>query len=314
MGPIDEVSGSSAFTAASYAFLRRVVVSVAKRYNFPVRPGHAGWTPAAADEWISDVFWPKKGYEAVVTVQVQATDDSSAEALLRVVVHNLLRDEARATTTGKMLDRLNGLIAKQGDLAAGDACTGGTRSWTMPELGDAVYDGDWRDLLVAPVLRSLPPLGILNPAGPTSAANRDALNTAARLLVEAAGGAVRAADLARAVVQIYELDDPAIDTLEAETEGRFVTTSAAEAPGQRAEHVAAADFVWAQLELPEVLLLPHLDRSPALVKRLVPAVANPRQRLPDLQAKLRDLLKDQPDYDEVFGIVLARAEDFAQTH
>lgn len=312
MGPIG-VSGSATFTVASYAFLRSVVGSVARRYNFPPPTDHPAWNASAVDEWISDVFWPKKGPEAVVKVQLESSSDESAEAILRTIVHNLLRDEARATTTGKLLERLHGLISKQGDLVPTAALTGGTASWTLPRFGAAVYDGDWADLLHAPALRSLPPLGPLNPSGPTNAANKRALVTAAQVLVEVAGGAVRAADIARAIVELYELDDPTLDSLEPGMEGIPTTTVAPEQPGRRAGHVAAADRVWVQLDLPEVLLLPHLDLPAATVKRRVPDVDDPRRRLPALKSKLRQLLQDQDDQDEVFGIVLARAEDLALT-
>ncbi len=312
MGP--GVSGSATFTVASYAFLRHVVGSVARRYNFPPPIGHPGWSAQAVNEWISDVFWPKKGTEAVIRVQLESTSDDSAEAILRTIVHNLLRDEARATVVGKLLERLHGVISKQGDLVSAAELTGGTASWTLPQLGEAVYEGDWTDLLRAPSLRSVPALSPLNTSGPTSAANSRALATAARTLVEVAGGAVRAADLARAIVQLYELDEPIVETLEPGVEGAPTTAAISPGqPGRRLDHVAAADLIWAQLELPDVLLLPYLGTSAAVASRRVPEVSNPRRRLPAVKSRLRELLQDHDDQDEILGIVLARAEDFAHT-
>lgn len=305
MTPFEEIASGTAFGPAMYELFLGLTKETGRRYPPPA--GHAKWTLEASREWLHDVFIAKKGPTVATKLALTATDDDSLRRLARKAIQNAFTDDARATASGAMRKRLRGLLTKAGFYDATEVHAG-TEAWSLPQFGESIFGGDWADLLRAPALATIDPIEALNTAGPTSRENAEKIVSAARILLETAGGAVRALDLAKGIVTLFELDDPDLYFLR-DTDQDANEQDRVEVPGQWLERIQAADQIWAALSPDERVLVAYLDEPAAIHKKLLPAQADVNDLASTLRIKLSAMLSAEPAPPGALGIVIARSAD-----
>lgn len=321
MTPFEELAAGEPMGDAMYALLVELVEKSTRMYPPPA--GYTTWSKEAAQEWLHEYFIPKKGELVALKFLHTAVDDPTLVLVAKKSVRRALIDWARATTAGNMVGRLETLLPREGFVDA-KAIFAGTPAWSLPELGEAIYQGDWTDLLRSPQLKGIPPISQLNRQGTTSRANIDSLVRAARGLLEAAGGAMPARDLATAVVELFELDDPTMyslrdadynenDQMDEPSPDDEQRTDQDEADGiphidfvdQEQAH-DDADRIWDALSPAEQRLVGYLDSPPAW-KPLLPGRSDAAAVARDLKQKLGSMLRAEPAAPGALGIVLARS-------
>lgn len=293
--------------SATYELFVTLIARAATRYPPPA--GFGSWSREACQEWFHDYFLPHKGFETATKLAALATDDTSFANLAFRAVANALIDWARATTAGRLQKRLRGILPSAGVLDASNVMAG-EEAWTVPTNGDVAYGGDWRELLSAPALTTVGIIASLNPSGPTSLENRTRLSDAAKILLTEAGGAVRARDLANALVTFFELDDPALYALtdnDYPEEGRDQT----EAPGEHLRVIQQADVIWAALSPDEQVGFALIGGSLAAMRAAIPSADG--DFLENLRAKAQTLVARDGDSLAVLGIVRARSLDLGSS-
>ena len=302
MTPFEELEAGEPMGAAMYALLLRLTLQSSAKY--PAPEGHSRWTADAARQWLSDSFLMRKGNDIAIRLAVQATDDVSLERLARKAVQRVFIDEARATTAGAMRKRLAGMLPKNGFIDATKTVYAGTTSWTLPELGAEIYQGDWQDLLRNPRMKGIPPISQLNRSGPTSRSNAESIVHGVRALLLAAGGAMRDLDIAIAIVTLFELDDPDLyvirDADQDILDQRIEVTTGAEV-GE------AADRIWHALTAEEQRVVGFLDEPAAICARVVPSYVDPVAFATRLGFKMRTILEADPPPPGALDLVSVRS-------
>jgi len=264
------------------------VSAAVRRHRYPPPTGSAAWTHAVCLEWVIDLF-DKKGHDVAVRLFVHAVDQISFAKLVRRTVENELKDQAKATTAGKLRGRMRTLLGKEAGFVDATSLFGGDPAWTLEGFGDAIYLGDWADLLYAPALKLIEPIRELNTAGPTSKENADKLVTAARVILTEAGGAVRDQVLATALVKLFELE---VAEMFLGTDGNTMAAieGSARSPEQQVEAIEAGDRMIMELSTDELRGLLVLEESDAVAAVLMPHIPNIQDFLEALRVKLQNLI------------------------
>lgn len=207
MTPFEEFTQLRNLGPVGYQWWKKQARIIANRYNFPPPPGHRSWTDDASADWLGEAF-ARRGKYFVAKIAALASDEQSYGRVVRASIKNEFADGAKATTEGKLRGRMRTILPQEAGFVDATGLYGGKRAWTLDSLGDAVWTGDWDDLLRLPGY-SREQIGHLNPAGPTSADNRRRLVEATRVMLEAAGGAVLDLTVARVLVHLFDLEDVA---------------------------------------------------------------------------------------------------------
>jgi hypothetical protein len=261
---------------------------IARRYGFPPPDGAPKWSRDVCKTWVLD-FFEKKGHEVAVKLFLSATDESSFTLLVRTSIANELKDQAKATEAGKMRSRMRTLLVKEPDFVDATALFAGDPAWTLVGFEDAIYTGDWEDLLRTPALKAIEPIEKLNEGGPTSRQNRERLVAAARIILQAAGGAMRDQVLGMALVTLFELDRPA-SFLVREDDVEADPGKPLEAPDLYVVATEAADEIIYQLSPDEGIALLVLDQPLAIAAAFLPHIPELPTFLSDLKIKLQGLI------------------------
>jgi hypothetical protein len=211
-------------------------------------------------------------------------------------------DEARATTAGAMKKRLAGMLPQHGFIDA-KTIYAGTPSWTLPELGTEIYQGDWQDLLRDPRMKGIPPISQLNRSGPTSRSNVTSIIEGVRALLLAGGGAMRDRDIANAIVTLFELDDPDLYVMR-DTDQDILDQRIKE---NGTEVVEAADRIWDALTTEEQRVVGFLDEPAAICARVVPSYVDPVAFAARLGYKMRTILEADPPPPGALELVSVRS-------
>jgi hypothetical protein len=265
------------------------VPSIAKRYGMPPPGGAKSWTREVCVEWVLE-FFDRKGHEVAVKLFNAATDEASFGRVVRRAIENQLKDEAKATTAGKLRSRMRTLLTPQTDFIDATQLHGGDPAWTLEGLGDEIYSGDWMDLLTAPALKAIEPIKQLNPAGPTSRENSEKLVNAARIILQTAGGAIRDQVLATALVHLFELDAPDLYLIRESDEG---TSALPKIPSPEAhvEAIEAADAIIFALSPDEGRALLVIDEPLAEAAAYLPDIADIEEFLAGVKVKIQGLIE-----------------------
>ncbi|MDZ5146330.1 hypothetical protein [Microbacterium testaceum] len=157
-------------------------------------------------DYVGSILSSSRGLGMVINCAVTATSDASLERLLLVSIRRFLIDEAKATPVGRLRRRLRTLLAKDSRFVSADRLLAGEEGWTVPENGDAVWDGDVTELTRLTSSVQVATIDRLNTAGPTPAAARHSLVTMSYEAVARAVGAIRAQLLARFLHERFQLD------------------------------------------------------------------------------------------------------------
>ncbi|WP_251443353.1 hypothetical protein [Microbacterium sp. USTB-Y] len=301
--PYEEMDRDGEMGPVTYALFIDLIPRAASWY--PPPPGYKSWSREASSEWFHSYFLEHKGHATAVKLYALATDDESFENLAFRAIARALIDWARATAPGRLQKRLKGILPADSILDA-KAVLAGQDGWTLPALGESIFSGDWRELLAAPGLRMVGVISVLNEGGPTSAHNRRCLSDAAHAILSEAGGAMRARELACALVEHFELGDPDLYLL-FDDDLPDSDASLLEEPGERVEAVEQADIIWSALNVDERLVLCLLPAPLATIKVVVPTAT--ATFVSGLEDKLRALVVRDDTAQAVLGIVRARSLD-----
>lgn len=323
MTPYDELQRLGKIGPIQYSWLIAMVKRVARANGFPP-PDGGRWSDEIARDWLHGLLAGTKGLEFLTRVAMTATDDESFGKLVRRSLKNALIDEARATVEGRLSIRMRGLLSKEPDFLDFTAQYAGTAAWSLTELGDSIWTGDWEDLVRTPGLKPLGQIAKLNTAGPTSKENIAKLVGAARHILRVANGAITDRVIARALVRIFDLDeldayflrdqDAAQSTLseqdaeEADDEAEDAWDSAAEyeTPGEWLEIIEAADQVFDSLTADEIVALALSDRPDAETKEALSHLGEPLVFAAAAQARFRERTSSLSTPAEAIQVVLGR--------
>jgi hypothetical protein len=209
MTPFEELDKTGTIGTATYRLLIQKTSQVGRKYNFPPPDGFNSWTHEATTEWLSDVFFMRKdAFDLPKRLQLTSTDEVSLEKQLWATIRNAMRDVAKSTVPAKLGERLAGLLGKDDRFQnATKATYAGEKSWTLASNGAEIFTGDWEELLVDPAFSKLPLLEPLNSSGPTSKHNRAVITDAAAILLERAVGALEQIVIAKALVELFDLEE-----------------------------------------------------------------------------------------------------------
>src|SRR5262249_30040066 len=117
--------------------------------NYPPPEGHQFWTLDAVVETAHEVFADARGPQRLVELAVKASDDSSFRRILEQVVRNYLRDQARATTKGRLVRRLHELLEADPRFVTSTRERAGRTVGLSDDMTPGLWNGQLRDLTVA---------------------------------------------------------------------------------------------------------------------------------------------------------------------
>jgi hypothetical protein len=323
MTPYEELVAENPMGPSTYALL--IDLLRASTRSYPPPAGHHSWTREAAADWLQDYFFPTKGERVALKFLTTATDDETLVLVARTAIRRALTDDARATTAGRMVARLETLLPREGFIDARKIYAG-TKAWTLPELGDAIYQGDWKDLLRDPRLKGIQPIVSLPTQGTASKANIASIVQAVRGLLLAAGGAMYARDVANAVVTLFELDDPTLYALRDTDQDEHVDDFDGRSPDDEplteydepddtptgpfadvAQMYEDAERIWNSLTADEQRLIGVLDQPIAIWKTALPGRSDALAVGRALKAKLRGLLTEAPLAPGALDVLITRS-------
>lgn len=260
-------AGDEAETAE---LLQRLALQAARRGGYP--------GPSGSSRWIADDGWDliaeaydRKGHFVDVAILATTTDRDLELYLLRVF-ENLLRDQARATERGKLIERLKTILTP---LPRFRRRTSPYNAWQLDTSADAAWQGDIGHLIrAASRLRGVA-VTAWNTAGPTPRATHAAIIRVCEAALEEAAGYVRDPDVAHVVQTCIPAVPLGAADLERLSPGddptAFESPEAAcrtdhELDDPTAEQVAGA--IWATLTHEERLAVPHLGSAREVAKAL----------------------------------------------
>lgn len=323
MTPYGELQHLGKMGPIQYSWLIAMVKRVARANGFPP-PGGGRWSDEIARDWLHGLLAGAKGPEFLTRVALTATDDESFGKLVRRSLKNAFIDEARATVEGRLSIRMRGLLSKEPDFVDFTAQYAGTAAWSLAELGDSIWTGDWEDLIRAPGLRSIGQIAKLNSAGPTSAENVAKLVGAARHLLQVANGAITDRVVARALVRIFDLDeldayflterdvaqatfsDQGTDEDDDGADDGWDSAAEYESPGDWLEILEAADQVFVGLTADEIVALALSDRPDAEMNEALSHLGEPLVFAAGAQARFRERTSSLSTPAEAIQVVLSR--------
>ncbi|MDK8172263.1 hypothetical protein QP735_06930 [Curtobacterium citreum] len=217
MGTAFQELEAGAAGSGTVTLLIRLTRQVGNSRTFPPPTGYPAWSEDAATEWVSSLF-ADRGPTFLFTCFVQATDDSSLERLLLTTITNALIDEAKATEAGKMRRRLGTLLTADDRFEPAPRAYAGESAWRHQRVDDRPWDGDLEELVAHLHVADVAPILALNRGGRTPRAIRESLTDASATALLRTNAAVRAQLLARAILIRFELSDPQVVALLADTD------------------------------------------------------------------------------------------------
>jgi len=243
--------------------LRRIAAQAARTSSFPPPKDFDRWSDDAVDELLNEMII-KKGGETFLLEALTAVDNQgSAERFLLRTVQNFLKDQAKATSHGKLRGRLDTVLAKDPRF---EAVTSPARGWRLSGGPEAWWQGD-RTVLhdVALRVRGVS-ITSWNTSGPTPRPAREALITVAVAVLTDATGIVRAEDLARVLLERFrhEIAPETVITLSLDDVEEH-TGHTNQEPEQALADVSA-DQLWASLTGEQRAIVPYLttpEHAPA---------------------------------------------------
>lgn len=307
VGAYEELAGSGRLGDLSLELLRRVGRQVCRTRGFPPPEGYERWTDEAVDEFLHEMF-AKKGEKFVLDCFLKAVDDVSLEKLFYTSIRRFLIDQAKGTERGKLRRRFAGRLAADSKYRkVKDA----SPRWALAaHPTGAVWQGDLDDLVRAAWEVRGVWITAWNSSGPTPKATEHALMTVLEAVLEAAGGAVREEDLAKALEarfdQLGTPESTAIHNGDGSLNDLVVDKN--EGADPVGVEVVAAE-IWAEMSPEERRLLSRLEDGPEEVAAdLGVGVHEARAIMEALREKLRlALTGDEDELHAVSAALLRRA-------
>lgn len=281
---------------AAVGLLRRLAAQVVRTRSFPPPAGYRRWDDDAVLELLAEMIDEKRGVGFLLETLTAADDQGSAERYLLTAVENFLRDQAKLTAHGKLRARLETLLGQDSRFTAVPVPV---RGWRLASGPEGWWQGDITDLH-RPALQVR---GVFIPswnrAGPTPRPARHALTTVAAAVLTAAGGTVRAEDLARVLLERFRFAI-APETVDAQVVDDLDGRSApADLEPEQALVGIAADDLWASLTGEQQAIVPYLSSSAGAVAALGIGLKQARARIAQVVEIVRLATVDDSRADAV---------------
>jgi hypothetical protein len=258
-GAYDELQTTGRVGDRALALMRRLARQVTSGSSFPPPEGYSTWTPDALDELLASMF-ETKGGEVVERCFLEATDESSFERILLATIRNVLIDQAKATTTGKLRRRLDRLLDDDPRFAKVPIGEPGAGSWHMRGGPVTPWQGDPATLDQAAAAVRGVSITQWNTSGPTPKVVKDALLKVAEGVLRFAAGSVAITVLTRAVERRFALITPLVVGSMQDEDHADTAVAEADAPGADLIVRELAQEIYGVLNGTERALLPHLGK------------------------------------------------------
>lgn len=185
--------------------LRRLVWQKTDETSFPPGENYTKWCREAVDEFVIDLF-ETKGKNILLTLLEGATSKGHFERAVLLTVERHLIDQAKKTETGKLRRRLVTLLGQDSRFL--HIKKPPPERWALAGQPTELWQGDVQDLQQAADRVNGVVVNSWNEAGPTAAPVRHALLTVSEAVINWAGRAVRAQDLAQLLRERFMLIAP----------------------------------------------------------------------------------------------------------
>lgn len=296
---------------ATMDLLLRLARQAVRRHNPPPPLGHAAWTDDAHRELLSEVYSRKAQFveKAIATT----VTDRDLELYLLTAFENVLRDQARETERGKLIERLKTLLKP---LSRFVRVTEPYNAWRLDTAPDLPWQGDVGHLIrAASALRGIA-VTAWNTAGKTPRETADAIVRVCEAALEQARGHVRDATLAHVVqvcVPAVPLEPHDVERSTAGVDTTAFEEAAPPAPeGVEPDEPAAedvADAIWNSLEPDERRAVPHLVSARGVATALGLGRRTADAVTASTKAKIRAATTAQMQ-DSVVSALVERSEAF----
>lgn len=302
MGAYDELETTGTLGPEGVAQLYRTVRVVARRRGYPPPPGHATWTKEAVTEEAHDFLTAPRSKDRLFQLHVKATDEASFAALLHVAVLNHFRSRARKTATGRLVRRINEVLAEDDrfERLSGDRwtlSTGATETGVVRESD--LEAAAWRTNV--DIVRYRPDAKHQS----TGASGAD-LARLAEAVLAAAGAPLEDGQLAKVLGARLGLRElPLVTAVPAED----LTDEEAPSVGDDAHVTAVAAATWAELLEDERDVLAGYDLTVQELARLLDTSESTAHRA---RKRLEDVLRvkviDMEAGDDVWPVLRSLAD------
>lgn len=131
MSAYEELAGSGTLGNEGARMLYRVVRIIAVGRGFPPPTGHESWSADAVKEVAHDFMAHRRTPKRLAWLVVHTSDDVSMRRALLRIFHNYLRDVGRATEVGRLVVRVDTVLAGSEEFERLDGrwgLTGGSRT------------------------------------------------------------------------------------------------------------------------------------------------------------------------------------------
>ena len=283
--------------------LHRLAAQVTRTRSFRPPAGYSWWSDDAIDELLAEMVDKKNGVAFLIETLIAADDQGSAERYLLTTIENFLKDQAKATPHGKLRNRLDTILGQDQRFEAESVPV---RGWRLAGETTEWWQGDVTDLeRVAFAVRGVC-IRSWNTSGPTPAAARTPLTTVAVAVLAAAGGTVRAEDLARVLLARFRF------AIAPETAEEFLTGDSAERHSldgsgpESALTSITADELWMVLTPDQRAIVPYLTEPTAAVEALGIGRKEAKARIAQVMDIVRLATVDDPHAEQVVTALLHR--------
>lgn len=288
--------------------LYRCARTAGRSRNFPPPAGHPGWDAAAAIEAGNDFLASKDVRRRLTEIALLADDDDELRRVMTHAIVNFLREQARATATGRLIRRLKEVLGDDPSFTTVPAGQPGAGQVALASNGSPVpFGGREQDLVRAAfgvrdvsVVRWSPGARREGPL-----ADRDSLTRVCAAVLAAADGSLGWAELASVVGARFGIAPGrtpatvAVDAVDWPSAGRPPgkdEQDPADGPGESLVRDAVARDVLDQLTPRERLVLAWLGETVRTIADRtglpVSTAGTVKQRVTD---RLRTLLADVDD-------------------
>jgi hypothetical protein len=315
MGAYDEFRRSGRLGDQGARLLYATVASIARLHRYPPSAGHSSWTADAVEEVAHDFLTSERADRRLTYLYMSAVDEESFRRLLGTAVLNHFRSAARRTMLGRLIRRLNDVLAGSDDFRRATGAGPNAAWWTLAEGLDepSACPTELLTAAAAHVRDVRVPRWSDTAARRPPDADRDSLVRLARRVLEAAGGAVAVSDLARAIAPRLGLGSV---PLVVDTDVQDLSEALLPVSGDRMQgalDALRADELFASLSERERLVVAYWEEP---VRDFAPRIGLGKSQASAARQRVVEFLRvgltsdDNPD--DVVRLLVARAKRWAE--
>lgn len=312
MGAYEEFRRLGALGEEGAELLYRTVRAVARIHRFPPPSGGSGWTTDDI-RIVAHEFIAEKAERRLADLFIAAVDEESLRHRLGAAVRNHLRDGARRTEIGRLIKRLNEVFGSAPAFRRVAGAGGGVAWWSLVDGREEPTDRPFTALVGAAAEVRDVTVPRWSDAAHRRAphADRESLMELGRKILEAAGGSVSVAEIARAMAARLGLG-PSPTGIDVDVPDQPEPYGGVPDDADHTLDAMVAEAIFGRLSERERLVVAHWDDP---VRELATRIglgksqaAASRQRVVDL---LRVELSDLGEPDGVVRELVTKAQGWA---